>query len=66
MNLGPTGLELTAMDLRKIADGLDGLKTSGVRVDHFVAHGYRVTVRHRDDQREGVWFVVTGIEREQW
>lgn len=64
MNLGPTGLELTAHDLRAIADGLDALAGAKVRVQHCEVHGYRVSVQMRDSQMDGVSYVVTGIERE--
>lgn len=60
------GLELTAHDLRAIADGLDSLAgVPGVLLDRVAVHGYRVTVQRRDSQMDGASYVVTGIERER-
>jgi hypothetical protein len=65
VNLGPSGLGLTATSLRAIADGLDDLAAASVRVDHFVAHGYRVTLHRHEDQRDGAWYEVVGLTREE-
>lgn len=58
-------LALTALDLRTIADGLDSLAASGVQVEDFRVHGYRVQVQRQDSQMDGVWYVVAGLTREQ-
>jgi hypothetical protein len=54
---------LTAFDLRSIADAVEKLSKSGVRVEAATVGQHRITLTWHDDQRDGSWYTVTGIER---
>lgn len=56
-------IALTASDLRGIADALDKLGKSGVRVDSARVGQHRIQVEWHDDQRDGPWYTVASIER---
>lgn len=54
-------MALTAPDLRRIADCLDKLAETGVRIPLFYVGQHRVDVEWHDNQRDGSWYTVTAI-----
>lgn len=52
---------ITSATLRMVADSLDDLAKTAVRVDTFTVAGVAVRVRWHDDQRDGAWYEVLGI-----
>lgn len=54
-------VELTASLLRGLADKLEALAAAGVEVNSFQYEGHTVKVKMQDNQRDGCWFVVTGL-----
>lgn len=55
--------DLTAFDLRGIADTLDKLGDSGVRVESATVGQHRIHVRWHDSQRDGSWYTLTAVEK---
>lgn len=55
-------IALTAADLRRIADGLDKLAATGVRIPLFYVGEHRIDLEWHD-QRDGSWYTVTAITR---
>lgn len=56
-------LDLLSSSLHAIANGVDQLSKTTVKVTYFELHGVRVYVRREDSQRDGCYYVVERIER---
>ena len=55
-------LELDIHDVEKILQSLRKLEQSGIVTDNVIVGQHRVHLRWNDDQRDGAYWTITGIE----
>jgi hypothetical protein len=56
-------MNLTATDLRSLADSLDMLAKIDLEIDRFPFKDLTIHVKRTDSQMDGTWLIITEIEK---